>query len=75
MTLITWIITAASLIGVVLNIRLDRRCFYVWCVTNSAWMVIDYNKGLYAQSVLFAVYFALSIWGVYSWQRKQRAAA
>lgn len=69
--LITWLLTLASLAGVVLNVRLDRRCFYVWTVTNACWAVIDWRKGLYAQAVLFAVYFALAIYGVYEWKRRE----
>lgn len=66
-----WLLTLASLAGVVLNVRLDRRCFYVWTVTNACWAVIDWRKGLYAQAVLFAVYFALAIYGVYEWKRRE----
>lgn len=68
MTLLTWLLTILSLIGVVLNLHQDRRCFYVWCVTNSAWAVVDFYKGIYAQAVMFLVYLALSIWGLYKWK-------
>lgn len=71
MTAFTWLITAISLVGVVLNIRQDRRCFYLWIMTNSVWTVIDWSNGLYAQAVLFAVYFVLSVWGAYRWQKQQ----
>jgi len=70
MTLFTWLVTALSLVGVILNIRHDRRCFYLWTGTNVAWAVVDFHRGLYAQAALFAVYFVLAIWGVIAWKRK-----
>lgn len=66
----TWILTVLSVIGVVLNIRQNRVCFVVWSFTNAAWCVIDSMHGIYAQSALFALYFMLSLWGMYEWRRK-----
>lgn len=70
----TWLLTIASLIGVVMNIRLDRRCFYIWTVTNACWCLVDYHKGLYAQAALFAVYFLLAVYGVYEWEKRKIGA-
>lgn len=63
-----WALTGLSLVGVVLNIRRKRSCFVVWGVTNAAWAVIDLDAGLYAQAALFAIYFALAIWGFMVWK-------
>lgn len=71
MSVFTWLLTLFSLIGVVLNIRQNRACFFVWCVTNSSWAVVDYSKGLYAQSTMFVIYLALSVWGIIEWKRKK----
>lgn len=62
-----WILTAASLVGVILNIKKRKSCFIVWGVTNASWAVIDYNAGLTAQAALFAVYFVLAVWGLIEW--------
>ncbi len=67
----TWALTVASIVGVVMNTRLDRRCFYVWTITNACWAIIDWQKGLYAQAALFAVYFCLAVYGVYEWRRRR----
>ena len=64
-----WMLTAASLVGVVLNIKKNKACFAIWAVTNAAWAVIDYTAGLKAQAALFAVYFCLAIWGLVEWRR------
>lgn len=70
MTAWMWIVTAASLVGVILNIKKRRSCFVVWGVTNASWAVIDFSKGIPAQGVLFTVYFALSVWGLIEWRKK-----
>ena len=65
-----WLITILSLIGVVLNIYKRQECFIIWSVTNLAWMIYDWNKGLKEQAVLFGVYLILALWGLYTWQKK-----
>lgn len=65
----TWLITIASIIGTVANIYKKWWCFLIWLITNTTWMVIDFNSHLYAQSALFLVYVALAIWGLISWCR------
>jgi nicotinamide riboside transporter PnuC len=70
----SWALTAVSLFGTMLNIRLDRRCFYIWSVTNACWMMFNLLIGQYAQAFLYLVNFALAIWGVIEWQRRQKAA-
>ena len=64
-----WSIVAASLVGVVLNIRKRRECFYVWSVTNATWAAVDCYHGIYSQAALQAVYFALAIWGLVAWKQ------
>ena len=63
-----WIVTLASLIGVVANIHKRHWCFYVWAVTNATWAIYDYLLGAYAQAALQGVYFGLSIWGIAKWK-------
>ena len=66
--MIEWTIAAASLIGVVANIQKRRICFAIWFVTNTAWVIIDFCAGIYAQSALMAVYAGLAVWGWFSWR-------
>ena len=65
----SWIITAASLAGVVLNIKKNRACFAIWACTNLFWCIYDFMIGAWAQSALFAVYFCLAIWGIIEWRK------
>jgi nicotinamide mononucleotide transporter len=70
MDIFTWIITILAIVGVVLNIKKRVEGFYLWVGSNLAWVVIDYNAGLYAQAVLFMVYTGLSVWGIIEWRKK-----
>jgi hypothetical protein len=37
--------------------------------TNFTWMVYDWRIGAREQSILFAAYFLLAIWGIAKWRR------
>jgi len=63
-----WLTALLSVIGVILNIQKNHLCFVIWSVTNFTWMVIDLNEGIYAQGILFLVYFILALWGLYKWR-------
>lgn len=69
MAIIEWLLVAGSLVGVVLNIRKRRECFYVWGVTNAAWMMVDLNHGVWSQAALQFIYFLLAIWGLIEWKK------
>lgn len=69
MDYIAWVITGGALFGTILNINKDSRCFIVWAVTNSFWSIFDWSIGAYAQSVLFGIYFLLSVYGLWKWRR------
>jgi nicotinamide riboside transporter PnuC len=63
-----WFLAAASLVGVVLNIRKRRACFALWTGTNATWAVVDWHAGLHAQAALMAVYAGLAVWGWIAWR-------
>ena len=65
-----WFITAFSITGAILNIRKNPWCFAFWMISNTAWMIIDFYKGIYAQSALFVFYTGLCIWGLIKWKKE-----
>ncbi len=67
---VSWVILAASLAGAIFNIKKKRVCFYIWACTNFSWMVIDLYYHIWAQGVLFGIYFCLAIWGIFAWREK-----
>ena len=68
---VMWIVTAASIIGVIANVHKRRWSFGLWLCTNCAWAAYDLAIGAYAQAALQAVYAALSVWGLWKWGRKE----
>ncbi len=66
-----WLITVASIIGTVANIKKKRWCFYIWVVTNFLWMSINLYIKFYPQAFLFFIYFCLAIWGIIEWKTKR----
>ena len=68
--LLTGILTALSILGVVLNIRRLRSCFAVWAVTNLSWAAVDFYREIWAQGILFLIYFGLAIYGIWAWKAR-----
>lgn len=64
-----WVVTGASLIGTIANVKHKRWCFYVWAVTNALWAAYDVHKTAYPQAALQSVYFGLAIWGIFEWRK------
>ncbi len=67
----TYFLTALALLGVVLNIKKNIACFYIWLFTNASWAVVDFYKGIPAQGALFSVYTLLAVYGIYEWRMKE----
>jgi hypothetical protein len=70
-SIFTFVLTAASLVGVWLNIKKNKVCFYIWSGTNFSWAAVDFVSGLFWQGVLFSIYFVLAIYGVYEWRKHE----
>ena len=65
--LLYWLTAVAALIGVWLNIRKHVASFWIWAFTNATWACVDYQHGIYPQAALQAVYFMLSLYGIWKW--------
>ena len=63
-TIWTGVLTVLALIGVVLNIKKQVSCFYIWLVTNASWAVIDFYKEIPMQGLLFSIYTCLAVYGI-----------
>jgi nicotinamide riboside transporter PnuC len=70
-TLFTVFLTLGALAGVILNIKKKKACFYIWLFTNASWAVVDFWKGIPAQGILFSIYTALAVWGIFEWKEKE----
>jgi nicotinamide riboside transporter PnuC len=62
-------VTAIAVAGVLLNNRLDRRCFALWLVSNGL------SAGLHVQAAMWAlagrdvIFIALAVAGWQAWRR------
>ena len=65
-----WILTIISITGVVLNIYKNRWGFFFWMISNALWAIVDFQKGIPEQSVLFVVYFFTALWGWLWWSKE-----
>ena len=68
---ISWVFTAASIIGAVYNARAKILGFYIWIFANIGWVVYDALIKNYSQMALFIVYTFITAWGIYQWKRKK----
>jgi len=68
MNALYWITSIASMVGVVLNIHGRRAAYGIWAVTNVVWVVADVAHGLPQQATQQAVYFGLSLYGLWKWR-------
>ena len=71
--MLTYIMTAAAIIGTVANSLHKRWCFIIWGVTNAYWVVHWVLAGEYAAAILYAVNFILAVVGFIKWKRDSRA--
>ena len=72
MSYFQWLTSLAALLGVWLNIHGSVSCFWIWSVTNAVWTLVDLHYGIYAQAALQAVYFLLSLYGIWKWSGSRK---
>jgi nicotinamide riboside transporter PnuC len=66
--MLIWSLVSIALIGTVLNLRKDRRCFWFWSLSNAGLLAVNAKAGQWAQASLFSVYLLLALWGLVSWR-------
>ena len=68
----TWLLTAACLLGSWLNARKLKSCFLIWIACNAGWLAFDiYNKN-FARAALDIAQAAISVYGYVTWNEKGR---
>lgn len=66
----SWFLAMIALYGTYLNVYQDKRGFYYWLISNSAFAGINFYLGLWAQATLFGIYTVLAIMGLKNWEDK-----
>jgi len=65
----SWVATALSIIGVILNAQEKISGWYVFMAADLAWAYIGYKKKIYSMVALFLFYFLLCFYGVSLWSK------
>lgn len=65
----TYVISAITVIGSLLNIGKLRAGFYFWIIANLLWLAYDLYQGVYGRAVVDTINTAVSIIGAYAWRK------
>jgi len=65
---ISWMATAASLLGQVLINNKRKSAFYVWIISNLLWIAVNILGTFNVANVaMYVVYTAMNLYGLYKW--------
>lgn len=67
----TWLFTAISLVGNVLNSKKIVYGFHVWIICNVGWTYYDFINHIYPRVILDMVQTALCIYGIINWSKRE----
>lgn len=70
-SIISYIITAITLIGTIGNSFQKIWCFYIWIPTNLFWIIYNIIIKQYQQAILYTVNIITSIVGLISWRKNK----
>ncbi len=67
LTIIGWIASVISFIGIFFNAFQMIICWPIWCVANGFWIYWAWKKNEMSQVVLWVVFTLANIYGWYQW--------
>lgn len=67
---LSWVLVVLSLSGNIFVIKKNVLGQWLWAISNTGWIAFNLSIGAYAQAFLFAVYFAMCVWGIVAWSKK-----
>jgi nicotinamide riboside transporter PnuC len=71
METIGWMTAVLAVGGALMNNRLDRRCFYLWLLSNALSGGLHVAEGMTALAVRDFLFFLLAAHGLCHWSKKQ----
>lgn len=67
-----WLLTGVSMLGAALTAGgLPRAGHGVWIVGNLGWVIVWWSHDAHPAAALFAFYLLTSIYGFWSWRKRQ----
>lgn len=70
----SWILVVLSLTGNVFVVKKSVIGQWMWALANIGWVTFNLSQGIYSQAFLFAVYFAMCVWGIIAWSKAEAPA-
>jgi len=67
-----YFITLLAIIAVMLNIKKNHYCYYIWAVTNTVFVIQTVYLHAYNLVILNIVMLSLTFWGLYEWRFKKQ---
>jgi hypothetical protein len=67
----SWLLSALSIVGALLNALGKVFGFYLWIVADIGWIIVEIYLQQWAQVPMWAVYTVISIIGIIMWKRKK----
>ena len=64
-----WLWTLLSVVGTIMNARLNKWCFAIYIIANIGWIIVDIEVGLYEQIPLWIIYIIIGAYGWITWKR------
>jgi len=68
--MIEWVLAGMSILGAILNTKMNRNGFLLWIVANIGWIIINVKIGLYAQIPMWVVMTVIAVYGYNSWSKE-----
>lgn len=75
MKIVSWCALGFSLLGNVFINQGRVQGYYLWIIANLLWIIYAVHQGIDAQILLFAVYTALAVHGIWSWKTREGRGA
>jgi len=70
-SLVNCIAVVLSWMGNYFVIKKDWKGFFCWMVANAIWIVVDFQAGIWEQSLMYVVYFIIAVIGTAAWLRDE----
>jgi len=64
---IEWAATTLSVVGALLNAKLNIFGFYLFIIANLLWMSFSWKHKHWGLLVMNLIFLALNIYGIYTW--------
>lgn len=69
---IGWILSALSIIGALLNVKMIKWGFVFWIVANIGWVGFNLLTNTYEQIPIWIIFTIISAWGFWKWHTKEQ---